>query len=174
MATELGPSPVGYWVCCWKPPPILPSKTETVLESWLATARSDRPSPFRSPMATELGLVPVAYVVAAGKLPAPSLRKSETVLEPALATARSGRWSPFRSPMATELGLVPLVLWSTVEKVPLPLLYKSETVVPAPPPVSVPKLATARSCRPSPFRSPMATDLRLLNPDNGPIGVCVR
>jgi hypothetical protein len=83
MATELGLVPVGYWVCSWKPPPTLPSKTETVLESWLATARSSRPSPFRSPMATDKGLVPVGYGVAAEKPPPTLPSKTETVLEPA-------------------------------------------------------------------------------------------
>ena len=56
-------------------------KIETLLESWLATARSCLASPLKSPTATKAGPVAPSKVMGALKLPAPSPSKIDTVSE---------------------------------------------------------------------------------------------
>ncbi len=136
--------------------------TETLLELMFATAKSGRPSPFRSPIETEMGLVPVVKSVLEEKegveLPGVvKFRNTETVLEMRLAATKSGLPSPFRSPIETEMGLVPVVKSVLEEKegVELPGVVKfknTEILVEL-------MFATAKSGRPSPFRSPIETDL---------------
>src|SRR4051794_10324072 len=63
--------------------------TDTLLDSSLVTARSGRPSPFRSPTATDVGLEPTAKSVFGHRLPVPSPNSTETVFEFRLATATS-------------------------------------------------------------------------------------
>jgi hypothetical protein len=75
--------------------------TETLLEAALATARSGRPSPLKSPTATAAGAVPTAKFTAGWKLPWPLPRSRLTLpfgralqekrqLEEAIAEYRSG------------------------------------------------------------------------------------
>lgn len=85
--------------------------TELLLE--FATARSDLPSPSKSPMDTANGpeAVVKSALVAYPILPAPVLvfLKIETVALAAFVTARSALLSPSKSPMATEIGAAPVV-----------------------------------------------------------------
>src|SRR5262245_16489512 len=84
--------------------------TPTVLPP--ATARSDLPSPLKSPTATEFAAVlPVEKVgiFVVGNVPFPVLNNTPTVVLLELATARSGLPSPLKSPTATEVGFDPPV-----------------------------------------------------------------
>src|SRR6185295_9092951 len=68
IATETGKSPVVKSVLAEyegvvAPGAVVFSSTDTLLEPKLTMARSDLPSPFRSPIATEKGLVPVVKSV---------------------------------------------------------------------------------------------------------------
>ena len=165
-ATEYGALPVaGDAAAVNVPSPVLPvplpSSTDTELEPPLAVARSLRPSPLKSPTATEAGLLPVAGDVVAVNVPSPVLpaplpSSTDTELEPPLAVARSCRPSPLKSPTATENGLKPVRGDAAAINVPSPML-------PVPLPSStdtelVLTLAVTRSCRPSPLKSPTATD----------------
>ena len=143
------------------------NSTDTVLELALATIRSGRPSPFTSSSATDTGPLPVAKVCWGAKLGvvAPAVvvfKNTDTVLELALATIRSVRPSPFTSPSATEVGALPVakVCWAAklgATTIGVSVFSSTETVVPCV--VLVPKSATARSGRPSPLKSPSATEM---------------
>ena len=104
------------------------SRTETLLELQLATARSGKLSPFRLPIATEAGSAPTAKLVAAPKEPVPFPSRIETLSEPALATARSGKLSPSRLPIATEWGTEPTVKLVAAPKEPVPFPSRTETL----------------------------------------------
>src|SRR5437667_262180 len=84
-------------------------RTDTLLEVWLAVARSGLPSRLKSPTATEYGSVPAVKLVAAPKLPVPLPSSTDTLLalKPTLDVARSGLPSRLKSPTATEIGFVP-------------------------------------------------------------------
>ena len=62
IAVEMEPAPAAKSLFAPKPPvrfvPV-PKRTDTVLSSKLAVARSGFPSPFTSPMATDSGFPPV-------------------------------------------------------------------------------------------------------------------
>jgi hypothetical protein len=82
---------------------------------------------------------------------------TDTVLLNWLATTRSGLPSPLKSPIATEVGSVPAekLTAGAKEGVEDPggvVFSRTDTVL-------LPALATARSGRPSPFRSPTATEM---------------
>src|SRR5439155_285203 len=64
---EFGLVPAAKLVAAPKLPVPLPSRIDTLLETWLATARSGLPSLLKSPTATERGCVPAAKLVAAPK-----------------------------------------------------------------------------------------------------------
>ena len=131
--------------------------TETEFEPLFAVAKSDLPSPSKSPMATEKGFKPVPKSTLSAKLRLPMLdvfRITETEFEPSFPTAKSGLLSPSKSPIATELGLVPVVKSTLVAKLRLPtldVLRITETKATL-------FFATAKSGLPSPSKSPMATD----------------
>ena len=73
----------------------------------MATARSVRPSPLKSPATRASGAVPAAYRTWSWKVPSPLPSSTDTSLEPSLATARSVRPSPLKSPATRALGAVP-------------------------------------------------------------------
>src|SRR5262249_13526195 len=122
-----------------------------------------RPSPLTSPTATALELVPVGKSRAAWKAPSPL--PSSTLTEGAppysalLATARPGRPLPVTSDTATEWGLLPAEELRWAWKVPSPL--HSNTLTLPWSPVN-PALAMARSKRPSPLTSQIATEWGLV------------
>src|SRR5439155_22830255 len=99
-------TPTGKFIATWKVPSPLPSRTETLLEFILATARSCVPSPLRSPTVTERGPLqqplPSEKFVSARKVPSPLPSSTETLAESKLATARSCTPSPLKSPTVTE------------------------------------------------------------------------
>src|SRR5207244_929627 len=105
LATKLGVAAPGT---------VALSSTDTVPEIKFMTARSDLPSPFRSPSVTDTGPAPVAKSCLAAKLgvAAPGtvvLSSTDTVLEIRFTTARSSLPSPFRSPGVTYTGPSPVV-----------------------------------------------------------------
>src|SRR5204863_392061 len=65
------------------------SSTETVLEPLFATARSNLPSPLRSPIATEEGPLPVPKSAFGPNDPSPASSRTETAYEPQQAVARA-------------------------------------------------------------------------------------
>src|SRR5215471_18412905 len=73
---------------------VLLISTETLLEVKLATARSDIPSPLKSPTATEKGPLPTPKYAVGRKVPSPMPSSTNTLSKPRLATARS--WIPSR------------------------------------------------------------------------------
>ena len=75
-----GPRRVRTWF--WKVPSPLPSNTDTSLEPALATARSVRPSPLKSPATRAYGSVPAAYRTWFWKVPSPLPSNTDTSLEP--------------------------------------------------------------------------------------------
>src|SRR5438105_10601424 len=125
-------------------------------KSPLATARSCLPSALKSPTATENGPVSAAKLVAALKLPTPSPNRTDTLLEARFATTRSCLPSPLKSPMATDQELLPAAKLVAALKLPAPSPNRTETL----PLALLPALATARSCSPSPLKSPTAADSR--------------
>ena len=84
------------------------SSTETVLEPLFATARSNLPSPLRSPIATEEGPLPVPKSAFGPNDPSPAPSRTETAYEPQQAVAKSSLPSPSRSPIAMERGSFPM------------------------------------------------------------------
>ena len=70
----------------------------------MATARSVRPSPLKSPATRALGSIPTAYCTWFWKVPSPLPSNTDTSLEPKLATARSVRPSPLKSPATMAPG----------------------------------------------------------------------
>src|SRR5438552_2655518 len=106
-------------VCCAAnegevaPGAVVLSSTETGLELTLATARSGRPSPLRSPTATDRGPAPVAKVCWAANdgVAAPGavvLSRTDTEAEFWLIKTRSGLPSPLRSATTGDLGPMPV------------------------------------------------------------------
>src|SRR5882757_2065757 len=85
-------------------PSPLPKRTVTVLLKVFATARSDLPSPLKSPTATDSGLLPVDGLAAAVNVPSPLPNRTVTVLLKVFATAKSGLPSPLKSPTAIDSG----------------------------------------------------------------------
>ena len=122
----------------------------------MATARSVRPSPLKSPATRALGTIPAAYRTWSWKVPSPLPSNTDTSSEPPLATARSGRPSPLKSPATRAHGAVPAAYRTWSWKVPSPLPSNTDTSL-------EPSLATARSVRPSPLKSP-ATRARGASP----------
>src|SRR5439155_188540 len=123
----------------------------------LETARSGLPSPLKSPTAMDAGRLPAPKASAAWKVPLPVPCSTNTWLELGMATARSGSPSPLRSPTVTERGPLqqplPSEKFVSARKVPSPLPSSTETLAES-------KLATARSCTPSPLKSPTVTESR--------------
>ena len=78
----------------------LPSSTVIVLSVLPMTARSNMPSPLKSPVVIPRGPAPVAsgLPVATVKLPVPVPRSTVTLLSASFATARSSLPSPSKSP----------------------------------------------------------------------------
>jgi hypothetical protein len=76
-----------------------------------------------------------------------------TLLETAFAVARSCRPSPLKSPTATERGPVPTGSGEEAAAVKSPMPSPSTIVT-----LLEPEFAVARSCRPSPLKSPTATE----------------
>ena len=68
----------------------------------MATARSVRPSPLKSPATRPYGVVPAVYGTWFWKVPSPLPSNTDTSLEPLLATARSVRPSPLKSPATRD------------------------------------------------------------------------
>ncbi len=97
---------------------------------------------------------------AAWKVPSPFPSSTETDAASALkfATARSCNPSPLRSPTATHKGPRPVFKVCAGWNVPFPLPSSTAIEVALPPP----KVATARSARPSRLKSPTTTQLGLL------------
>ncbi len=129
--------------------------------SRLATTRSAMPSESKSPTTTDVGASPTATSGAAVKLPLPSPKKIETLSASETTTARSALASLLKSPTATATGYARYTLLVTGRSgaevnLPVPSPRRIETV-------SERLLATARSGRPSPLKSPTAT-ARGLNP----------
>ncbi|BAZ33247.1 hypothetical protein NIES4074_57570 [Cylindrospermum sp. NIES-4074] len=85
----------------------LRSSTETVSSPEFATAKSDLPSPLKSPTVTERGKSPTPMLVASK--PVLSALRSSTEMLPLLkfATAKSDLPSPLKSPTVTEKGTSP-------------------------------------------------------------------
>ena len=132
-----------------------PNKIVAPFNVLLAVTRSCLPSPLKSPTWTEKAAPPMSKSVRALKLPAPSPKKIDTLLDPPLATARSCLPSPLKSPTATELGKVPAAKLVGALKLPAPSPNRIDTLFEE---TGLP-LATARSCLPSPLKSPTATEL---------------
>ena len=89
------------------------SRTDTVFEKKLATAKSGMPSPLRSPTATQSGAEPVLKSSLGEKLGvtdpgAVVFKRTDTRFDPVSATAKSGLLSPLKSPTATQLGSDPV------------------------------------------------------------------
>jgi DNA-directed RNA polymerase specialized sigma24 family protein len=132
----------------------------------VATAISGRPSPLESATAIDPGKVPTAKVcwaVNEGSVAPAGVVFSKTDTAPAdapSATTRSGRPSRLRSATATEEGLVPTgrAIWPVKDAVAAPTGVAFS--------ITVTKLlraaVTARSGRPSPLKSPTATEAGLL------------
>ena len=96
--------PAAYRTWFWKVPSPLPSNTDTSLEPSLATARSVRPSPLKSPATRASGAIPAAYRTWSWKVPSPLPSNTDTSSESELATARSVRPSPLKSPATMAIG----------------------------------------------------------------------
>ncbi|BAZ33248.1 hypothetical protein NIES4074_57580 [Cylindrospermum sp. NIES-4074] len=106
------------------------NSTETVSSPAFATAKSDLPSPLKSPTVTELGLDPTPMGVAASKPVLSALRSStETLLLPLFATAKSDLPSPLKSPTVTELGLDPTPMLLASKPVLSALRSSTETLL---------------------------------------------
>jgi len=136
--------------------------TETLVEFWLAVAKSGLSSPLKSPIKTERGLVPVVKSVLTEKLgvEAPGVvvfKNTETLFELKLVTVKSDLPSPFISPMEMEIGAVPVVESTLVEKdvgvEPMVVVFKNTEIV-----LELP-LPTTISIFPSPLKSPVATGI---------------
>src|SRR5262245_14772286 len=132
-------------------PSPLPAISVTSFVVWSAVTTSARPSPVTSATTIFVTPPPVASGTAVGKVPSPAPRS--TVTPPSrLPTTRSSRPSPSTSPTASAWG------WSVVEdeapvragKEPRPLPSSTATR-------SAAFWATARSRRPSPLKSPIAS-----------------
>ena len=93
----------------------------------MATARSVRPSPLKSPATRASGEVPAAYRTWSWKVPSPLPSNTDTSLEPQLATARSVRPSPLKSPATRASGEVPAAYRTWSWKVPSPLPSNTDT-----------------------------------------------
>ena len=136
---------------------------ETVLLFTLGTARSNFPSPLRSPIAAGCGKVPTVKLDGPLKVPSPLPRRIETLLAMVFTTTKSGMPSPLRSAIFTETGPesgvdpVPTTTLGADVKVPSPLPKKTEIVSAKPSGAILSAFATARSSFPSPFKSPTAT-----------------
>ncbi len=102
--------------------------TETLLEFWLATARSGRMSPLKSPTTTEKGASPAPNHCAPPKVPSP-LPKSTTTTSVSAAKTRSCHPSPLKSPTATEEGVLPALKFRAAWKVPSPLPENTEQLL---------------------------------------------
>ncbi len=112
-----------------KLPAPVPNRTETLLLFQFATAKSNLPSPLKSPTITEWGLLPTEKLVAVPKLPVPVPNSTETLLLFQFATAKSNLPSPLKSPTVTELGLVPTVKLVGVLKAISTLIACPSTVI---------------------------------------------
>src|ERR687889_2043708 len=120
---------------------VLFSRTDTLSEFSLATARSTLVSLLNSAPTTEAGLVPAAKFCAVPKVPSPLPRRTETPpgaskpqnpvkklqLNPLYATARSALESPLKSALLTEKGPSPPPTFGAATKVPSPLPKSTET-----------------------------------------------
>ncbi len=71
-----------------------------------SVAKSDLPSPLKSPTATERGLLPTVKLVAGAKLPVPVPNSTETLLLLPFATAKSDLPSPLKSPDQVMSGCI--------------------------------------------------------------------
>ena len=103
----------------------------TVLSARFAVARSEMPSPFKSPAAKKIGSSPVATVLFAVcvNVQSPFPRRMVTVLLPEFATAKSGMESPLKSPTTTKIGLTPTASVLTgAANVPSPLPSRTSKV----------------------------------------------
>ncbi len=76
--------------------------TETLLLLMFAVAKSDLPSPLKSPTVTGVGRFPTEKLVAVPKLPVPVPNSTETLLLDKFAVAKSDLPSPLKSPTVTE------------------------------------------------------------------------
>ncbi len=135
-----------------KLPVPVPNSTETLLLFKFATAKSDLPSPLKSPTVTEKGRLPTEKSVAVPKLPVPVPNSTETVLLKSFATAKSDLPSPLKSPTVTERGLIPTEKLVAGPKLPVPVPNSTETLL-------LSEFATAKSDLPSPLKSPTVTEL---------------
>ena len=93
----------------------------------MATARSVRPSPLKSPATRARGPTPTVYRTWFWKVPSPLPSNTDTSLEPSLATARSVRPSPLKSPATRALGPNPTAYRTWFWKVPSPLPSNTDT-----------------------------------------------
>jgi hypothetical protein len=140
-----------------------PNSTKTSSDPSLATARSGRESPSKSPTATDCGREPAGMLVALPKLPSPVPSRTETLFEPLFAVTRSGCPSRLKSPTASECGLlspgnsVAGGNWVAGNNLPSPLPSSTETL----PELAV---ASATSRRWSPSKSLTATEQGLWAP----------
>src|SRR5207237_1427237 len=132
-----------------------PSSTDTLLEFWLATARSSLPSRLKSATATEFGCVPAPKVLPVNVSPVQEqmlvLSSTDTLLEPPFAAARSGMPSRLKSPTATACGVPGCPKLIAVPRPPVPLPNSTDTL-------REPWLASATSRLPSLLKSPTATE----------------
>src|SRR5437870_1055082 len=170
IATDAGAVPVAksWWAAklgVAAPGAVVLSSTDTMPELLFATARSNLPSPFRSPTVTNTGLLPALKSCLATKLgvAAPgtvALSSTDTVPEIKFMTARSDLPSPFRSPSVTDTGPAPVAKSCLAAKLgvaaPAAVVLSSTDIV-----LEL-KFATARSSLPSRFRSPSVTDCGLV------------
>ena len=154
---ETGVDPVlnGLPVRAVKPPDPSPSRTVMLFPPAFAATTSGTPSPLKSASAKAWGLTPTAkgLAAAATNAPVPSPSSTVTVLSAELAARMSGLPSPFRSPSVIATGPAPTEtgLAGVAVNPPKPLPSRIVSELPA-------KLATTRSCLPSPLTSPTATN----------------
>src|SRR5215472_12999418 len=135
----------------------LPSSTLTVLLSCDATATSSLPSPLKSPTTTARGTPLTARSARGRKEPSPLPSSTLTVpLLFAVTRSRAPLWS--KSPAATERGIWPTgrIRWFGWNE-PSPLPSSTSTAGFA----GLPGVFRATSGRPSPLKSPTATDWAL-------------
>ena len=142
------------------PGSVVLSNTATVLELKFTMAKSNLPSPLRSPTATDRGPSPVTKSCLTAKLevaaPGVVVLSSTDTVAIKFATTRSSFPSPLKSPIATDKGLSPVGKSCLVAKLgvaaPGAVVFSStDTVLEL-------ILATARSSFPSRFRSATVTN----------------
>src|SRR5262245_25875830 len=106
--SEPPPTFIGDPMPCANPPPGWRSSTVTVPAPKLATARSGRPSPLKSPTAPPLGAVPTGIAAPSCAKP-PGWRRNTEALEPEpLSATTSGRLSPLKSAEYISSGSSPV------------------------------------------------------------------